>query len=320
MPEKPTRSVPRTFNPEAPRQPHRFPPLGQELSPWPQWQLRTFVNEWLIRESPIETRRAVFQDHYQDQSWWLKADSLLESIEREAERVLREDPPELNWKLATEMGFSKDDLNSRIRAGKLKFRDCLQRLTEEQFGNIFQQDYRKQPGEAGRFTHSQASAIAALRGICVIWQLTGAHHDGSGKIRLCDPAQEETYDSVVTSRIAMEVALVIVNAIRGEFLDVHESLIERGAAAIRGARARREDNLNRVILKELQAGGLKQPALKILAEIEKKTNFDDRGIIYEIDDDSSVSWYDKRGVLRETPFHAFEKRVSKLKKRLQLQK
>jgi len=236
MPKKPTRSAPRTFNPEAPRQPHRLPPLGQEPSLWPEWQLRTFVNEWLIREDPLETRWTLFEDHYRAQSWWLKVDTLLGTIEDEAERVLKQDPPELNWKMATEMGFTKDDLNSRIRNGKLKFRDCLQKLTEEQFHNIFEQDYRQQPGTAGRFTHTQASAIAALRGICVIWQLTGAHYDGSGAVKLCDPTQEETYDSVTASRIALEMVLVIVNAIRGEFLEYHAPRIEesiRRAAALR---------------------------------------------------------------------------------------
>jgi hypothetical protein len=113
----------------------------------------------------------------------------------------------------------------------------------------------------------------------------------------------------------MEMALVIVNAIRGEFLETHEPLIERGAAAIRGARSKRDDNLNKVIIQELQAHGPKRPALEILAKIEKKAELDNDSIVYDVTDQHTICWFDERNKARETPFHAFEKRVSKLRKR-----
>jgi hypothetical protein len=189
-------------------------------------------------------------------------------------------------------------------------KEDLNYLTEEHFYHCFSQA-NFTPGKR----ETQASAIAALRGIHVIWQLTGAHYDGSGTRRTCDPAQEENYDSITASRIAMEMALVMANAVRGEFLEVHAPLIERGAAAIRGARSKRDDNLNKAIIQELQEHGLKQSALKILAEIEKKAKLDNDEIVYEVTDDHSICWFDERTKARETHFHAFEKRVSKLKKR-----
>jgi hypothetical protein len=167
MPKNQTRPVPRTFNPEAPRQARRVPPRGQKAKPWPEWLLRTFVNEWLLREDPIETRDAVFLNHYRDQSWWLVIDNLLHTIEQEAKRVLKQDPPPFDVESLL------DTIEQEARRGAKALKEDLNRLTERYFYDCFSQE---------NLTHTQASAIAAPRGIHVISQLTGAHHDGSGTV------------------------------------------------------------------------------------------------------------------------------------------
>jgi hypothetical protein len=250
--KKSRRPVPRRFNPEAPRRVHNFLDstadrirsveaeigkakaegrdvseweaeleilrrnvAGQELSePWPEWHPRTFVNEDFLREDPFKLRDALFINRYPNTSWWGIIEGLLYSIEREARRVLKENPPP----------FDVDALFEAIEQGakisSTVWKTDLDYHIEKHFYACFSNE---------ELTNTQASAIAVLRGLNAIWQLTGGHWYPSGTHRLYDPGSKHTLDSITISRIAMEMALVIVNAIRGEFLDTHEPLIERGA-------------------------------------------------------------------------------------------
>jgi uncharacterized protein YihD (DUF1040 family) len=109
-------------------------------------------------------------------------------------------------------------------------------------------------------------------------------------------------------------------AFRGDFWDKYWDHIKRGKRSLDGARNKRSDRLNQVILRVLKQHGPKQSALRVLASLEKlapeliQLGFKD--VVYEITDKNEVGWFDQRGTARLTSFHALEKRVSKLKKQI----
>jgi hypothetical protein len=339
--KKSRRPVPRRFNSEAPRRVHNFLDslaerirsveaeigkakaegrdvsdweaeleilrrnvAGRELPEhWPEWHLRTFVNEDFLREDPFKLRDALFINRYPNTSWWGIIEGLLYSIEREARRVLKENPPPFDVDALFEAIEQEAKISSTVSKTDLDYH-----IEKHFYAYFFEEE----------LTHTQASAIAVLRGLNAIWQLTGGHCYPSGTDRLYDPGSKHTFDTITTSRIVLEMVLVITNAIRGEFLETLEPLIERGAAAIRGARSNREDNLNKVIIRELKEheDGLKQSPLQIVARLEAKAKLDSESIVYEVTDRNTICWFDERNKARETTFHSFQNRVSKIKKRL----
>lgn len=277
----PNRTVVPTFDPEAPRIAHILPPRGKKPEPWPQWLLRTFVNQDLLKADPIELRDELFINHYRDTSWWSVVDNLLSTIEREAKRLLKEDP----------LPF-EDHLES----------PGFEQLSEQRFYDIF---------SLARFTPKQASAIAALGGIHVIRELTHADPGPSGQDYLCDPHAEHTYDSIAASRIAMEMALVIVNAIRGEFLESHAPLIEHGVAFRQGPRYDRRDKLGREIERTLKARGLKVESTETWAYFQSLGKSGHK-IIQEVTDDEIYL----KGREKPTSFRSFQNRFYAIRKRL----
>jgi len=152
--------------------------------------------------------------------------------------------------------------------------------------------------------HREANAVAALRSIAVIRRLFAL-----------DP-WEHNYDSPTVARIALEVMALIMAAIRGDFLGEYAKLIERGASALHGSRKPRADNLNKAIIQKLKSGGIKQSTREILAALEKDKFTDPNHVVGEVYG-KEIQWFDERGVIRETNYRAFEKRVSKLRKRFQ---
>jgi hypothetical protein len=270
-----------TFDPEAPAIAHILPPRGKKPEPWPAWLLRTFVNQDLLKTDPIALRDELFINHYRSTSWWSVVDNLLYTIEREAKRVLKDDPPAF-----------EDHLES----------SCFYELSEQHFYDIF---------SMGRFTYKQASAIAALRGIHVIRELTHADPGPSGQDYLCDPHAEHTYDSITASRIAMEMALVIVNAIRGEFLESHAPLIEHGVAFRQGPKYDRRDNLGREIERAFRAKGLKVSSRETWADFQRLGESGHK-IIQEVTDDE-IYW---KGRKEPTSFRSFQNRFYRIRKRL----
>lgn len=129
---------------------------------------------------------------------------------------------------------------------------------------------------------------------------------------------EQTYDSKTVAKIVLETALLIMAAFRGDFRGKYSDWMSRGKTALEGTRKKRSDNLNRVIIKELRRQPT-QSAKQILASLERvieERGVTDKSVVYEITEKNEVGWYDQRGVAKGTKFHAFEKRVSKLKKQL----
>lgn len=130
--------------------------------------------------------------------------------------------------------------------------------------------------------------------------------------RYCESLEQKE----IGEQIVLETIQLALAAVRGDFWSNLWPNIKRGAAAIHGSRLNRDDNLNKEIIRELKVHGLKQAALKILASLEKTISYD--SVVYEITPSNSICWFDERGKARETGYHDFEKRVSKLRKRLRL--
>ncbi|MDP2601891.1 MAG: hypothetical protein Q8S00_04780 [Deltaproteobacteria bacterium] len=171
-------------------------PRGSRPEPfslWPPWLSKTFVNENLLLEDPLELREQLFDSGRHPDHRWGIVGNLLFAIEHNAKNVLKEQPlPNCDLDLENDDSEGWDYFASEI--------------SEDRFYNRFARDKT--------LTHKQKNAIAALRSIHLI---RAASHAVSPHGRwLCDPFHDHTYDSLSVAKIIMETAILVMAAIRGE--------------------------------------------------------------------------------------------------------
>jgi hypothetical protein len=116
--------------------------------------------------------------------------------------------------------------------------------------------------------------------------------------------------------IALEAIQFALAAVRGDFWAALWPHTKRGAASLRGSRSKRQDNLNKAIIRELSARGLKQSPEKILESLLKDALSDPDSIVYDFQKNRAICWFDERNKARETSYKSFCNRVSKIKNRL----
>ena len=235
-----------------------------------------FFDDILLSADPFALRDEIFSRNKEQFPYLFE--TLIDAIKRDIEKILGDNPPQID--------VSREFIDSTFWLSEAEFR--LLSL------------YRK------KLTHKQANAIAALRSI--------------RSIKREYFAREHLRNDPNVAMILLETVCLIVAAIRGDFFGEYAKLIERGAAALQGSKSKKEDRLNRAILNELQLHGVDRSAIQILADIEASIPEDNAKVaeemVWNIDDDNSVDWFDERHRTRKTKFKTLQNRISKLKKRL----
>lgn len=181
-------------------------PKKQSTKPKFRVALRhTLFNNDLLGANPLELRDDVFGSLKEDDAdplhragqLFISLENILNDIEREAKKVLKVNP-------------------SPPFEDHLSYPDGLD-LTEEHFWNLF-------GSRRDIFTLQQANAIAALRSVQRIRKKCHAVFE-NGYYWL-DPRSVHTYDPLEVAEIAMEMALLITAAIRGDFWSTYWPHIE----------------------------------------------------------------------------------------------
>jgi hypothetical protein len=180
-------------------------PKKQSTKPKFRVALRhTLFNNELLAANPLELRDDVFgslrendaDDDLRLVNLLISLENILNDIELQAKKILKANPPPFEDHLVY-----LDDID----------------LTEEHFWNLF-------GSRRDIFTLQQANAIAALRSVQRIRKKCHAVFE-NGYYWL-DPRSVHTYDPLEVAEIAMEMALLITAAIRGDFWSTYWPHIE----------------------------------------------------------------------------------------------
>jgi len=260
--------------------------IGKKLEPWPPWLSKTFVNETLLQEDPLELRDDLFGSSRHPDNTWRLIDNLLFAVEHNAKSVLKEQPLPF---CDLENDDSKD------------WDYFASEISEDRFYARF--------ARCKTLTHKQRNAIAALRSIHLI--RAASHAVSPHGHWLCDAFHDHTYDSLSVAKIIMETVTLTLAAIRGELWENVWPHTERGAAVLRGSKKGRTDELNKAMEEVLAKRGTKLTAKEVWALLEKTINYD--SVIQEVYDDN-ICWVDQRGREQTTSYKSFENRLSKIKK------
>lgn len=264
-------------------------PWGGWPMPWPTKLLqKTFVNMHLVQQGPFEVREEVFSGRPPDQ-YWGAIGTLLMSIEKEAKQLLKDEGPPCCADILADDRF-------------------FQWLTEDEFYDRFP--------KSDVYPHRQANAIAALRSIHVMRSLCKPEYRRGDRhlFYFLDPHGDHTYDSGEVAKLLLEMVMLILASIRG---DLWENLTYQSKMR-EGPEHSRNDALAQEIARELKATPTAR-ATELLARFEQLAKSGNK-TIQEVTEDSEIYWRNRDGKEKTTRYHDFEKRVSRMKRRLRQKK
>lgn len=182
----------------------------------------------------------------------------------------------------------------------------------------------REPEEYG-LTEKQENAIAVIMGVFSLrdllsglaekkrfWELKKT---GSGVLKkIADLEDSESLEDL-GEQIALGTIMLALAITRGDFWSNLWPRVKHGAAFREGPKYDRRDALAGEIERTLKNQGIKTSAKEIWAYLEKSATNHRSQVIQEITDDR-IYWIDRKGNEKDTSYHDFEKRVSRLRKDL----